>query len=693
MAGKFKRLRILFFSTLAVIVLLITLAIVGLLTIDPNQLKPHITKALAEKGLSAELGNLSWRFYPVIGVELTSTTLSNANSSESLVTLGRIVFGAKLLPLLKRELDIETLVIENSELNYSVDAQGHSNWQSVIDANPSDQNEQKGSPTNASVADDQQSHFEIQTIRIANLSVHYADAATQTKTTMTGLNISATQVSTDNQPFPMRLSASIQQGELPPLSLSVEGDLALGLSAQQLTFSNSTLLLTSGKANTELKASGNLHWGENLQINILAEIKPTNPLAWLNAFAIDLPPRNDPATLKHFSGATVFATDGKTITLKDTRIEIDETRIHGELSLTPTQQQPHIDTAWQVGKLNLDRYLAPTTSESNEDTPKSPPQPLPTELLQQLNLTAALSVDELTVAEQTIKSIKVNVKARNGIIKTTLANAASFDATIAGDIVLNAQQPEIKIDAKAQSKGLNVGALLKSLADIENLTGSADTHVSFTTGGKTDVQLFDNIDAHITSRSEKLSFNPINLEQQYCNLVALVDNKKMPPQEWQQFTELTPITIDLHFKDNQVTVTKLSAEINRLTTAASGSLNLGTGKFDFPIDISLTNFTAAKKACAIIDEKWRDRTIPLRCKGSIDNISYDTCTPDMKRIGDIAEQRFKAEKKKLVDKAEAKANVEREKAKDKVDSETKKLLDKHFKGEKPDNALKKLLNR
>lgn len=692
MAGNFKRLRILFISTLGILALLITLIAVGLLTIDPNQLKPHITKALADKGLSAELGNLSWRFYPVIGVELTSTTLSSGDTAEPLVNLGRMVFGARLLPLLKRELEIETLLIENSNLNYLVDAQGRSNWQSMLDASAPDQDAQQESAANAA---EQQSHFEIQTIRIANLSVHYTDAATQIKTAITGLDITATQVSTDNQPFPIQLSASIQHGDLPQISVSLLGDLALELSAQQLTFAKTTVSLTSGKANADLKTNGELHWGENLQINVQAEIKPTNPLHWLNAFAIELPARNDPTTLKHFSGVTAFATDGNTVTLKDTRIEIDESRIHGELSLKPAHQnqQPHIDTTWHVNKLNLDRYLAPSDSETSETAPNPPPQDLPTELLQQLNLTGALSVDELTLAEQTIKSIKVKVEARDGVIKTTLANAASFDAIIAAEAVLNAKQPEVKIDAKAQSQGLNVGMLLKSLADIENLNGSADTQLSLTSHGKTDTQLFDNIDAHITSRSEKLAFNPINLEQQYCKLVALVDNKQLPQREWLPFTELTPITIDLHFTDNQVTVTKLNAEIDRLTTSASGSLNLDTGKFDFPIDISLANFSAAKKACAIIDEKWRNRSIPLRCKGNIEKISYDTCTPDIKRIGDIAEQRFKAEKKELEDKAEAKAKAEREKAKDKADNEAKKILNKHFKDEKPDDVLKKLLNR
>lgn len=129
----------------------------------------------------------------------------------------------------------------------------------------------------------------------------------------------------------------------------------------------------------------------------------------------------------------------------------------------------------------------------------------------------------------------------------------------------------------------------------------------------------------------------------------------------------------------------LDAKVQQLSAQSRGELDINTGEFRFPLDISMSDFSAGIEGCVEVDKVWRKRAIPLRCKGNIANIGAKTCLPDGPRITEYIKDEAKQAVKKEVDKAKSKAE-------DKI----KEALEKNLDSEQVDSikgALKGLFGR
>lgn len=709
-----KKIVSLFRKVILAISLLIVIVLAGataiLLMVSPNQLKPHIEEKLAENGIAAQFnGDLHWSLYPVIGISVeqfkllgTADTKATTETNKAIAELGNLVLGVKLMPLFKKQLEVETVFIEGARISYIIDKNGQSNWQPLLDSISTGSAEQpEPEPQEAPSAS-----FQIAKVQLKDAQLSFVDETSDSASEVTDLNVLVTGFSSGSTRFPVSVSATLKHNDFPAINVQLNSSQQLDLETSQVVIEKAELTASSLQASASLIASGKAAWADAMKADFSLTLEPLSPENWAKVAGIALPERAGKNTLRRMAAKINLNMNDKNVSLPKLHIEFDDIRIDGDTTVILSDTGlPAVTTRWKTNAINLDNYLPPPAPEAAtepeaeateaEVTEEAVPQPLPVDMLRELNIDAGIDIASLTVAEQTVEAIKLTAKAKNGVINTRIANANSYEATLTADALLDARKNTVTLDAKAATTGLNVGKLMKSMADMENLAGIADTTVTATAAGKTDKEFIDSIDANIELRSDQLSINPINIEKAYCQLVALADNKKLPEREWPQLTKLTPIKVDMRYHNNSVNVSKLSAEIDRLSTSATGKLDLESGRFDFPIDISMANFSVAKNACAIVDEKWQNRIIPLRCKGSLDGISYDTCTPDMKRLGELAKQRLNAEKQKIEAKAEKKIEQEREKAKDKVDEEAKKLLNKHLKKDDKGlgGSLNKFLNR
>src|SRR5699024_10867059 len=133
-----KFLKILF-STLLVIILLIIIAVVVLpFVINPNDFKPQIA-AQVEKMTGRELtlnGDIDLSVFPWLGVELQKVSLSNPPnfSKTPFAKAEDMEVRVKLLPLLKKRIVMDTVVLRGLDLNLVRNANGQTNWNDLVTA-------------------------------------------------------------------------------------------------------------------------------------------------------------------------------------------------------------------------------------------------------------------------------------------------------------------------------------------------------------------------------------------------------------------------------------------------------------------------------------------------------------------------------------------------------------------------------
>lgn len=120
------------------IVIIVAAAILIPRYFDPNDYKDEIT-ALVKKQTGRELqipGELDISVFPWLGVTTGKLVLSNAESfgPEPMITAEGIEVRVKLLPLLRKEIEMGTVIIDQLQANLARNEQGRTNWDDLIKA-------------------------------------------------------------------------------------------------------------------------------------------------------------------------------------------------------------------------------------------------------------------------------------------------------------------------------------------------------------------------------------------------------------------------------------------------------------------------------------------------------------------------------------------------------------------------------
>ena len=112
-------------------------AIFLVIKVDPNDLKPQISQQVESlTGRHLELGgDLSWRFYPWAGVTINDFALRNREgfTPENMLQAAQVDVQIKLLPLFNKQLEIGKINLQEPKINLSINAQGETNWDDLVD--------------------------------------------------------------------------------------------------------------------------------------------------------------------------------------------------------------------------------------------------------------------------------------------------------------------------------------------------------------------------------------------------------------------------------------------------------------------------------------------------------------------------------------------------------------------------------
>ena len=138
MKNLIKRLIVVLVSFLA-LALIVVIALV--LLVDPNKYRDQIA-AKASESLNQDLrinGELSWSVWPSLAVELNDVELDNPDhfNARNMLTAERIAVSMELGPMMKNEIEINSMSLENATLTIITTAEGISNIDHLLDGGES----------------------------------------------------------------------------------------------------------------------------------------------------------------------------------------------------------------------------------------------------------------------------------------------------------------------------------------------------------------------------------------------------------------------------------------------------------------------------------------------------------------------------------------------------------------------------
>ncbi|GLR63242.1 AsmA family protein [Marinospirillum insulare] len=249
------------------LVFLVGLVIFLLVTfVDLNELKPRI-ETLAKEQASIDLripGDLSWSFYPYLGIELGKAQLRPLSTPDAnpLASIQKAAVGVALMPLIGGEVKIQRLHLIQPEIYLHRNAEGVANWELVQEALAQttdaansiestslakDTDQQAATQTQADTDSNpsMQLNLEIADIWLDKAAVKINDEVEKLDIELTEVSLRAKDVSLDKA-FPIEFAAKLALNEpAAQLNLNLETEVKLDLAAEHYALNNLKLKLVT----------------------------------------------------------------------------------------------------------------------------------------------------------------------------------------------------------------------------------------------------------------------------------------------------------------------------------------------------------------------------------------------------------------------------------------------------------------
>ncbi|MCK5813472.1 MAG: AsmA family protein [Cocleimonas sp.] len=254
------------FLILSILLVLAVAAIVFfLVTFDANGYKDEIS-ALVKKQTGRDLqlnGDIKLSVYPDIALNLGLATFSNATGfgNTPFATVKSAKVGVQLMPLLKKKLVVEKIILDDLQLDLYKKADGSTNWDSFS------AHSEESTPQNELISD-LFKNLSVAGVELNNAKIHWRDDGAKQDILIAPLNLS-TGAFRPEKPIAVNLNGTLQQ-KSPALSASVNLSTRLTLTQnnQYFTLKETRLkAIASGLPLSNLELSGDIT-GTLKQLNI-----------------------------------------------------------------------------------------------------------------------------------------------------------------------------------------------------------------------------------------------------------------------------------------------------------------------------------------------------------------------------------------------------------------------------------------
>lgn len=693
-------------KSLAALVLLALLAVLALVfLVDANRFKPRLEAIAKDQGIALQIkGDLGWDLWPSLGVAVNDVRVAALVAPDQpIAELKQASLLLALRPLFSGDFQVDHIAVDGAVVSLKVDANGIGNWEALSKPRATT------NPPQPEPAAAENLKLDIQHISLSNSQVSYRDERTGQSVALRDINLTMSDVNLRAAPFALELSFLMEQLQAGAQPLQVRGQLSNKLSVDS-AFSN--LKFDDGKLQLEIsnkeaskdadKDSAKLALDFSLIVTDLKKelsyqgnvnLSEINARKLLAVFDIALDTTNKDALSKVALSSTL-AGNNKKIKLDNLKLALDNSQFSGSIGVSDLSTGA-LKVVLEGDEFNLDDYLPPP----HEAAPGAAPQPtataipaadtlLPMEKLRALNINAKVALKKIIVNKIELENVALKFLAKNGMIEQSISAKAYAGAiTAKGQLDARGEQALVQFDAGVE--GLELEPLLKDLKMDSKfgLQGAVQARALGTTQGTSVNQLMKALRSNATFSGAQVRLLPINLEQQFCKLVNLVNQAEDPLQQWNEYTELSELSGSIKWRDEIITIDAFKAGVEKLQLGSHGKINLATDEYDIFLPFKLAKsktdtitaeqvaVTTSATGCSIGSQYWLERGMELlRCKGSFSAINpLSDCRPDTELLIELTKDYAVY---KLKEKHGAKYEEKKAELTQKVEKEKNKLFDK-----------------
>lgn len=632
------------------LVVLIVLALLAVrLFVDPNDYKGRIEQTVkTSTGRDLILsGPIKLSVFPWIALEIGPASLGNPPGfgNEPFAAVKHAAFRVKLLPLLRKQLEIGRVEIDGLDLRLRKNAAGKGNWQDFGGSTT-----QPEAPTQTATGPG--TLPDLAGVDITNSRLSYQD------TVADHVNLELGHLTAD-KPVPVKLKLDLTtgqgakpidingqlvatldprtrryriapleiQGTLSPASRAGAGPVAWKFAIPELDVDLGAQTLSIPSFNAELAAArlaGKLQGSKIVDAPAVSgsfKLDPVSLRGLATKLGIALPPTRDPKALTRLAAQGDFTYGANAMAARSLAIQLDDSRLTGNVAVTNlTAKATRFDLT--LDRINLDNYRspeAPANAGGAQPGKTSAGGQSSTDMLKTLDMNGTLRIGAATVAALNVSQVLVTIAAKDGVTHISPAKAQLYGGAYSGDITLddrNSAAPSLKLDQSLTN--IDVAALLKDFAKkSQHISGRGTVTTNLTTHAMSGDALLKTLNGHVVANVDNGAIEGIDLWFEINRAMALIQKQSMPAGNSSGRTRFDAFKASADITNGVASTKDLNIASQNLRVTGQGTTNLVTDAINYQVKATLLK--EAPGATKVSTNTLAD--IPLDITGTLSNPS------------------------------------------------------------------------
>jgi len=601
--------------------ILIVAAIVAPYFISADTLKKTLVEKIeTETGRHITIdGKFQLKFFPVVEIAMDGVTLSNPPSygdKHPLMTFKSIDVGVAVMPLLKGNIEIKKLVLDEPRINLHVSKEGIKNWQPPRPIAPPAPSVNQPPAASSARSVPLPHNLMLNDVKIADGTVTYEDESVKQQWNVQKMN-AALSLSGMSSPFTVDASS-----EWNGKKIAIKGTLATLQSFLNQDGTKIDAEVTSDLLSLTVHGliNGIIYTGN-------AEVKSPSLkalAAWINPAGA---PLQTPAKLAlNLSSAMECSTFNCNLT--NANLTLDNIQATGTAKVSQGEkvgERPQIDVNLTTGVLDFNPFLSQHADASNgllsdayaETGGRWSDKPMDLSALQAINGTASIVADGIVVNKITLGKTPLRAKLENGQLGINIVNADAYGGK--GNITanVNAAAPMPTLESNTTLKGIQVQPLFKDAADMSRLSGTADIAFAVSSHGRSEKDFIGALGGN-----GQFALNNGAIEG--VDLTNIIANK---PGGGAQKTPITDMKGTFTIAQGVITNKDLTMTLPTLHVSGQGDVNLPAYNINYHLTPQVVQAagqgSAAKQGIGV----------PVIVEGSLDKPSF---RPDLNAVAQEA---------------------------------------------------------
>lgn len=579
-------------------------------------------------------GDIGLRFIPRVELVMSKVRMGNPagfDESTNMLTLDELQLSLGFLPLLRGELDVQTLRLINPVLSLARNAKGKPNWElspeEPIEKTMAEAEEKKKGGRRT---------VKMPEMEIINGTVTYQAKPDAELVSLAQLNMKVKVPSLDDQltiyadtRLYNRLLATLE------IRLNTPADWLEGRETAytvELRLDKDLMKLAAeGKANPRPDSgkTPNVQGSVHLAARSLPEL----------AKALEQPALARIPEPGKLSLRTMFNWQDQKAALRGTTLSLDETTLSGSGMFDLAGKRPSIalelistDTLVLSGLTAKPEGQQPISRTEDASTSGWDKEPLITDntFLSAADADISLKMGGLKMDNVTLGTFQANAHLLNGVLKFSIPEAAFYGGKgqISGEIGASGKTG-LRISQSLQLSDANIGLFLRDAFAFDRLDGVGNLKVNINTRGDSQYDFVNNLGGNGSLSLENGAIRGFNLAETVRNVRSFVASVKNPDIAAEMQSTDDAVKTDFSRFSGSFTIDRgtltnpdLALKAPLLDTTGKGTVNIPQKTVDYRLRPTLVGSLEGEGRT---QQTSGGLTIPLRVTGTFDQLKF---TPD-----------------------------------------------------------------